>query len=51
MKYANYIYNPKSIVNIGDYVQIFAIDYIYDKMGINKDDIIYFALEELPCKL
>lgn len=31
---------PKGIVNIGDYIQTFAVDYIYQQMGIQADKII-----------
>lgn len=47
MKYANYHYTYKKTLNIGDYIQILAIDYVYSKMGICKKDIVYIDVEDL----
>ena len=49
MKFANYRYSGKNINNLGDHVQILTFDYLYQKMGIPKEDIIYIDLEELGC--
>ena len=32
--------NAIRVVNIGDYIQIIAIDNLYKKMGISKRDIV-----------
>lgn len=34
-------------INIGDYMQILAIDYLYEKMGIPEDEIIYIEYYDL----
>jgi len=47
MKYANYKFSNFSFNNIGDNMQIIAIDYIYEKMGIKKEDIVYIEKNEL----
>ena len=47
MKWANVLFEAKSIVNIGDYLQIAAVDMIYEKMGIEKDSIVYIDTREL----
>lgn len=48
VRYANLIVRKDaSIENIGDWVQIFAVDYIYSTMGIRKEDIVRIRLEEL----
>jgi len=41
MKFANYIFNARGVNNLGDNMQIIAIDAIYESMGISKDEIIY----------
>ena len=47
MRYANYHHNGRSVNTAGDNLQIIAMDYIYGKMGINKDDIVYIDTYEL----
>lgn len=47
MKFANYYFRGKSMNNIGDNMQILAIDYIYKQMGL-KDEIIYIDKNDLP---
>lgn len=34
-------------INIGDYAQILAIDYLYKKMGISKEELIYIEYYDL----
>ena len=48
MKFANYYYVGKNMNNLGDQLQILTIDYIYQQMGIKKDDIVYIDMDELP---
>lgn len=54
MRYANIIWQNTEIVdsdyrtvNIGDTLQFFSIDYIYQLMGIKHDDIVYLSLYDL----
>ena len=48
MKYANYYYRGGGYFNnLGDYLQILTIDYIYKKMGIDTSEIIYIDKKEL----
>ena len=47
MKYANYKFYARGINNLGDNMQLIAIDYIYDCMGIPDKDIIYIDKNEL----
>ncbi|MEE0862277.1 MAG: polysaccharide pyruvyl transferase family protein [Lachnospiraceae bacterium] len=49
MKYANIVFdgNRKTSVNIGDDLQIVAIEYIYRKMGIEEKDIVRIGFSEL----
>lgn len=46
-RYANYKYNGKYLNNLGDHIQILAIDDLYASMGINKDDLVYIDMEDL----
>ena len=41
MKFANYKFNARGVNNLGDNMQLIAIDSIYERMGIPKEDIIY----------
>lgn len=41
MKYANFDFKARGVNNIGDQIQILAIDYVYSTMGIKPDDIVY----------
>ena len=54
MRYANYSLNfeidsyvdrENAYANLGDNIQVLAIDYLYSKMGINKDDITYINID------
>ncbi len=50
MKYGRIIYCKSfgmSTINLGDYAQTFAIDYIYQQMGISKSDIINIMYDEI----
>ncbi len=47
MKFANYKFNARGVNNLGDNMQIIALDYIYDQMGIPKEDIVYIDKNEL----
>ncbi|MEA4962853.1 polysaccharide pyruvyl transferase family protein [Lutispora sp.] len=47
MKYANYKFYAKSINNLGDNMQLIAIDEIYERMGIPKEEIIYIDKNEI----
>lgn len=46
-KYANYEYKGKYCNNIGDYIQIISIDYLYSVMEVKKEDIVYIPLDDL----
>ena len=46
-RYANYKYNGRYLNNLGDHIQILAIDNLYANMGINKDKIVYINMEDL----
>ncbi len=47
MKYANLKFSARSINNLGDNIQIIALDYIYELMGVSKNDIVYIDYHEL----
>lgn len=47
MKFANLKFNSKSINNIGDNMQLIAIDHIYNQMGIEQNDLIYIDKDDL----
>lgn len=47
MKYANYKFFARGVNNLGDNLQILAIDNIYQKMGIDLNDVIYIDTQEL----
>ncbi len=47
MKFANYQFEAHEKNNLGDNMQIIAIDYIYEKMGIDPEDIVYIDKNSL----
>lgn len=47
MKFANYFFNARTVNNLGDNMQIIAIDELYKSMGIPKNEIIYINTQEL----
>lgn len=49
MKYANVVYERKNkgSVNLGDDLQLIAVDYIYKKMNIKEEEIIYIPFSQL----
>lgn len=47
MRYANFAHNGKTINSIGDQMQILAIDYLYEKMGISLNEVIYINKDDL----
>lgn len=48
MKFANLALDKnKKMENIGDWVQIFAIENLYNYMGINKEEIVSIKISEL----
>ncbi len=51
MKYGRILFSREfvssSVCNVGDIAQVFAIDILYEKMGISKEEIINIRLEEL----
>ena len=47
MKYANIMFHGKTKCNIGDNLQLLAIDKLYDYMGLSPNDIIRIPYEEL----
>lgn len=46
-KYANYIFSGKTINNIGDNMQILAIDYFYSLLKIKEENIVYIDKNDL----
>lgn len=55
MKLANLKWQSREVgelkykaINLGDNLQLMAIDYLYENMNIKKSDIVYLNLEELP---
>lgn len=49
MKFANYEFRARGINNLGDNMQLIAIDEIYKKMGIPKEEIVYIDKNDLSC--
>lgn len=47
MKYANIKFKGRNDNNLGDNIQLIAIDEIYKRMGINLDDVEYINLHDL----
>lgn len=47
MKFANYKYHGQNINNLGDHAQVLTIDYLYEEMGVKKEDIIYIDINDL----
>jgi len=47
MKFANYIFYARGVNNLGDNMQIIAIDNIYESMGIEKKNIVYINKNDL----
>jgi hypothetical protein len=47
MKFANYVFKARGVNNLGDNMQIIAIDAIYEKMGLDAGDIVYIDKNDL----
>lgn len=47
MKFANYRFQARGVNNLGDNMQIVAIDHIYTQMGIDLKDVVYIDTNEL----
>lgn len=47
MKFANYIFQARGVNNLGDNMQLIAIDSIYARMGIPKEEIVYIDKNDL----
>ena len=47
MKYANYRFRARGVNNLGDQMQIIAIDYLYSVMGIPAEEIVYIDYHSL----
>lgn len=56
MKYANILYNGSTtfgdvggnkLLNVGDQLQLIAIDTVYEKMGISPNEILYIDYDDL----
>lgn len=47
MRFANYHYEGRHINNLGDHVQILAVDYLYKQMGLLPEDIVYIDKDDL----
>lgn len=47
MKFANYHFQARGVNNLGDNMQIIAIDHIYERMGIDLNDVVYIDTNEL----
>lgn len=46
-RFANYKYHGRNINNLGDHLQIITIDYLYEQMGLSRDEIVYIDLDDL----
>lgn len=46
MKYANYKFNARDINNLGDNMQLIAIDYLYECMSVPQNEIVYVDKNE-----
>jgi hypothetical protein len=47
MKFANYSFHARGVNDLGDNMQIIAIDEIYKKMGVDLGDVIYIDNQDL----
>lgn len=47
MKYANFCDTGRNSINIGDYLQFMATEYLYSLMNISSDEIVHFRFQEL----
>jgi len=47
MKFANYTFRARGLNNLGDHIQIIAIDIIYRQMGLRDEDIVYIDKNDL----
>ncbi|MBE5930967.1 MAG: polysaccharide pyruvyl transferase family protein [Lachnospiraceae bacterium] len=47
MRYANFSDTGKKNVNIGDYLQLIVVEYLYHLMDIPKKEIVRFSVKEL----
>lgn len=47
MKYANFKDTGRCSVNIGDYLQFMAVDYLLQLMDVPKSDIIYLGFQDV----
>lgn len=47
MKFANYTFFARGVNNLGDNMQLIAVDYIYKFMNLSKEDIVYIDKNEL----
>lgn len=47
MKYANFCDTGRPNINIGDYLQFMATDYLYQLMDVPPDEIIYLGFKDL----
>ena len=47
MKYANFCDTGRNNINIGDYLQFRATDYLFRLMNIAEDEIVYLGFKEL----
>ena len=47
MQFANLRLRGREFCNLGDQLQLIALDQIYDKMGVSKSDLFYVDKNEL----
>lgn len=47
MRFANYKFSARKVNNLGDNLQIIAIDNIYKQMGIDLNDVVYIDMRDL----
>lgn len=47
MKFANYRFCARGVNNLGDNMQIIAVDFLYRQMGIDQDEIVYIDTQDL----
>lgn len=47
MRYGNFCNAGRTSVNIGDYLQFLVTEYLFRRMGVPEDEVVYFGFREL----
>jgi len=47
VKYANIRHSGRTMNTLGDQMQIIAVDYLYETIGVNRDEIVYIEKDSL----